>query len=114
LTEILQDKYKLFFICSEREEIGAKIDIKYKSYENVIIFNYNELNETDVNTIPIIVNNIYNKLIKCVGIDLDKELCIDRINKMNICYNEIKNKPFSYIDPFYELHGSHRNRTNHS
>jgi hypothetical protein len=41
---------------------------------------------------------------------LDKSTCIQRINAMNVRYEEIKHKPFTYIDDFYEIHGSHRNR----
>ena len=32
-----------------------------------------------------------------------------RIINMNKLYEEIKDKPFSYEDKFYGIHGSHRN-----
>ena len=35
---------------------------------------------------------------------------INRINNMNKRYLEIKNKPFEFVDKYYQLHGSHRNR----
>ena len=44
--------------------------------------------------------------------ELDREGCLTRIREMNARYNEIKDQPFEYIDPFYEIHGSHRNRGN--
>ncbi len=105
------EKYKLVFICSERQEKNYLIDQKYKTYDNVVIFDFNELNETSNNTIKQIVDNIYNKVQKVLSdIELDTAKCIERIKLMNIRYDEIKDKPFSYIDDFFEIHGSHRNR----
>ena len=104
--------------------------MKYKAYPNVIVFDFAELNESVENTLVKIVDNIYGKLSKlldgvmgsgseCVaspnlglnpGFDLNKPKCIERIKLMNQRYEEIKHKPFSYIDNFFEIHGSHRNR----
>ncbi len=108
--------YKLVFVCSERKEINKLIDPKYKTYDNTIVFSYEELNETENNSVPDIVDNIYTKVKKVLpgDIQLDKTKCIERINNMNIRYQEIKHKPFNYIDPFFEIHGSHRNRLNDS
>ena len=113
--DLLIDKYnhlyKLIFICSERKNLDIIMDIKYKTYKNVIIFDFNELNETIINPLPIIVDTIYNKVKNVlVNIELDKTKCIERIKSMNNKYEEIKNESFNYIDDFYGLHGSHRNR----
>ena len=108
-----EDQYNLYFICSERKEKGKFIDEKYKSYNNITLFDYEELNETSTNTIPIIINNIYNKIYNLdilKNVELDIIASINRIHDMNRCYEEIKNKSFDFIDDFYELHGSHRNR----
>ena len=103
--------YKLVFICSERQDMNLLIDEKYKIYDNVVTFDFNELNETSNNALTTIVDNIYNKVQKILtDVDLDKTTCINRINLMNIRYEKIKNKPFTYIDNFFEIHGSHRNR----
>jgi hypothetical protein len=103
--------YKLVFICSERQEKNYLIDEKYKKYNNVVIFDFNELNETNDNTLLKIVDNIYDKVKNVLSdIDLDKTTSIERIKLMNIRYEEIKENPFSYIDNFFEIHGSHRNR----
>jgi hypothetical protein len=111
-----KDKYELYFVCSERDNEYIYIDNKYKSYNNVIVFDFNELNETQDNTLPIIIDNIYNKLCKLLSkhnfIKLNKETGITRIKNMNKRYQEIKNKSFDYVDPFFEIHGSHRNRIN--
>lgn len=102
--------YKLYFICSERVEKNIIIDKKFKLYNNFIVFSYNELNETITNTIPIIIENIYNKINNILNIELNIEGGINRIIAMNKLYDEIKNKDFSYFDLFYIIHGSHRNR----
>jgi hypothetical protein len=106
-------KYKLVFICSERLEKNYLMDQKYKTYDNVVIFDFNELNETSNNTLIQIIDNIYNKVQNVLSdIELDTTKCIERIKLMNIRYDEIKNEPFSYVDNFFQIHGSHRNRKN--
>lgn len=112
--------YNLLFICSERQEKNYIIDDKYKKYNNVIVFDFNELNELNDNTLTKIVDNIYCKFdnmlckLKITNLHLNKTNCIERITHMNHRYEEIKNEPFTYIDKFFEIHGSHRNRTNMS
>jgi hypothetical protein len=104
------EKYKLYFICSERKEYNYLIENKYKSYKNVIIFDYYELNETETNSIQNIIENIYKKIQPILNISLNIESGVKRITQMNRRYNEIQKFPFSYIDKFFEIHGSHRNR----
>ena len=107
------NKYKVVFVCSERPQKNKLIDPKYKKYNNTIVFSYKELNETNNNSLVKIVDNIYKKVKKVLpeDIQLDKTKCIERINNMNIRYQKIKDKPFTYVDPFFEIHGSHRNRS---
>lgn len=102
--------YKLIFICSERKDMNIFMYERYKTYDNVVIFDFNELNETSVNSLIDIVDNIYNKINPLLNINLDKIKCVERIKLMNIKYEEIKNEPFYYVDDFFGLHGSHRNR----
>ena len=103
--------YKLIFICSQRKDMDIFMYERYKTYDNVVIFDFNELNETSINSLIDIVDNIYNKIKPLLNINLDKIKCVERINLMNIKYEEIKHQPFDYIDEFFGLHGSHRNRT---
>ena len=115
LIERFNKNYKLYFVCSERRSMNYLIDDKYKDYnkyKNVTIFDYNELNETSTNTIPKIMENIYEKISKMLGIELNVEGGVNRIAMMNTRYEEIKEYPFSYIDDFFEIHGSHRNKKN--
>jgi hypothetical protein len=102
--------FRVIFVCSERKELNLFIDPKYKRYPNVVVFDYTELNATEATPLPAVVDTIYSKLSPLLPIRLDKASCLQRLVAMNKRYEEIKQKPFSYIDPFFELHGSHRNR----
>ena len=106
------DQYKLVFICSQRPSLNKWIDPKYRTYKNVVIFNFTELNETTNNTLTQIVDNIYSKVKNVLPppMELNKGKCVERINKMNLRYEEIKHCSFDFVDDFFELHGSHRNR----
>jgi hypothetical protein len=110
LIEKYSLEYKLYFIASERKNRDIFIYDRYKTYPNVIVFDFDELNETNSNPLPTIVHTIYNKIHKLLPFELDKIKCLERLKTMNIRYDKIKNEPFSYIDEFYGLHGSHRNR----
>jgi len=103
-------QYKLYFICSERSEKNLIIPEKYKLYNNVVVFDFTELNETKENTIAKIIDHIYSKIHDILNIELNVESGINRIVLMNQRYEEIKTLPFDFIDPFFEIHGSHRNR----
>lgn len=105
-------KYDLYFVCSERAEKKYFINNKYKSYKRVMVFDFKELNESETNPVSKIVENIHDKINSVLNIELNIESGINRINEMNKRYEEIKSKPFSFIDDFYEIHGSHRNRKN--
>jgi len=104
------DKYNLFFVCSERKEQGIVIDHKFKFYKNVCVFDFNELNETSNNTVSDIIQHIFKKLSVMLPFELNIEGGLQRVNAMNIRYKEIHNSEFEYIDDFFEIHGSHRNR----
>jgi hypothetical protein len=113
-------KYKLFFVTSERYDykVKKKINHIYKNKKNVLIINYNEINETDNNSLDNIIEKIFHKFKNFLPKELipnkeDKHIKNNmkkRIVDMNNLYKKIKNKPFSYYDNFYHIHGSHRNR----
>jgi hypothetical protein len=111
IQKMFQDTYEVFFVCSERKERGYFLDAKYKLYPNAVFFDYDELNETDTNTLQNIIDCIYNKTKDVLKIDMNVERGKERIDNMNKLYEEIKNKPFEYHDEFYQIHGSHRNRS---
>lgn len=99
----------LYFVCSER---GAmRFNDYYRNFKNVVIFNYDELNETITLSLKTIVDNIYKKLSRSLTrIMLNKSNAYMRLQMMNERYKEIEYEPFDYTDPFYNLHGSHRRR----
>jgi|TARA_B100000085_G_scaffold285482_1_gene321657 hypothetical protein len=105
---------KWYFVCSERRSLKPPriIDPKYYQKENLLRIQFEELNETPEYSLKQIVENLYSKLKNLLPPDvkLDKESATKRIISMNERYEEIKNKPFSYYDEFYHIHGSHRNR----
>lgn len=107
LYDLYSKNYKVVFICSERKDMKITIDEKYKTYNNVLTFDFNELNET-CNTLVEITDIIYNKVkIFLPEIEIDKTNCLGRLKLLNARYEEIKKEGFSYVDPFFQLHGSH-------
>jgi hypothetical protein len=116
IVEQFSEKYNLFFISSERKDKNLLINDHFKSYDNICIFQYEELNETQENNVSVIAENIYNKVNNLLNekfnlnIKLDKEKCINRINEMNQKVIELKDKPFYYVDQYYHVHGSHRTK----
>ena len=112
LIRYYKKDYNLFFVCSQRPEKNLFIDPKYKTYSNVIVFDFDELNETTVKSLASIVKNISDRVSQKNEWSLyfNNTNAVERIKNMNKRYQEIKNKPFSYEDPFFGIHGSHRNR----
>lgn len=111
--------YKCYFVVSERNDSKEKamINQKYKKYDNVLIINYDEIKDTTNNDmLNNITNNLFAKFQKFIPINTSankeeiKKNMSERIKNMNKKYEEIKNKPFSYHDKFYHIHGHHKNR----
>lgn len=111
IMNTFSDNYNVYFVCSERGDLV--IDAKYKQMNNVLTFDYDtELLETYENPLENIINNAYSKLKTFFpdNVILSKDGALTRIRNMNEFYETMKTKPFSLIDDFYELHGSHRSR----
>lgn len=114
-------EYDLYFIMSERNDSKVKklIDSKYKSYSNVLIFNYEDINITKSLTLERLIEYSFNKFYKFFPIDtipiIEKEHIkknmINRIENMNKITEQIKDRSFEYWDKFYGVHGGHRNRS---
>lgn len=105
--------YDVYIYSSIRKELNLTIDNKYRSNSKIFIIEYKNLLETENNNI----NNIINNILKPIKSILDKynlsyniNNAITRIKNMNITQKNITNKSFDYIDHFYHIHGSHRNR----
>ena len=113
-------QYKLFFIMSERNDskIKAEINNEYKKKSNVLVINYNNLLETNNNSIKNIIDYIFNEFNNFIPKELkpnkDDDLIKDdmtkRFKKVNETVELMKDKPFSQWDKFTGIHGHHRNR----
>lgn len=110
-------QYTIIFVGSNRDN-HPKIDSKYNKYNNMLIIDYTDINETSINTLEHIVDFTFQKFqeiipkeIRYVESDIQtKQNMITRITNMNKLTKEIKDKPFAYWDKFYGIHGSHQNR----
>lgn len=108
------DIYDLYFIISDRGDYDWD---KYYQYEKTLFISYDELLENKDNMLSYIVENLYTKtkefLPKQYTIYLRDNICIqngiNRINNMNSKYEKIKDKPFEFVDKYYQIHGHHRN-----
>ena len=110
-------EYNLYFVCSTRPN-HPPISAEYAKWNNVLIFSFAELNETNTHSLDDICNNFYNK---CVNFfprqmlpqgdeDELKSQIKKRITGMNQRYQEIKHESFGVTDPLYQIHGHHRGR----
>jgi hypothetical protein len=109
-----KEKYpdeKLYFIATERDGYG-RIEKKYHSCRDVIIFNYNELLETENYSVKDIVDDAHERLLKFLTNDviLNKDDAVKRIHHMNEIVEYCKYRPFEHCDSLTNIHGSHRNR----
>ncbi len=109
ISRALKDHYRLYFVCSERG--GNRFDNRFRSWPNVAIFDYSELNETAELPLVTIIDNIYTKVSRLIpGLTFSRLGALRRVATMNERYDEIKNFSFDFVDDFYQLHGSHRTR----
>lgn len=112
-------QYHIIFIGSNREN-HPKISDKYNKYNNVLVIDYKDINETATNSLDKIVDFTFDKFQKIIPSELrhtndnikTKQNMLTRITNMNKVTKEIKDKPFAYWDKFYGIHGSHQNRKN--
>ena len=113
-------QYKLFFIMSERNDskIKAEINNEYKKKSNVLVINYNNLLETNNNSIKNIIDYTFNEFNNFIPKELkpnkDDDLIKDdmtkRFKKVNETVELMKDEPFRKWDKFTGIHGHHRNR----
>ncbi len=107
LNYLLGKKYNTFFVCSERAPNHFLEDLKVLS--NVAVLDYTDLNNVPV---PEVCERLHAVITDMIPyLDLSISNCIARVEAMNRRYLEIADLPFSYVDPFYQLHGSHRYRS---
>jgi len=108
------NKYNLYFIISDRGDYDWS---DYYHYENALFIKYEELLETKDNSLEKISKNVYAKVKEVLPEEFmiqNREKTsiqngINRITNMNDRYTKIKDKPFEYVDKYYQIHGHHKN-----
>jgi len=110
INEACGNTYEYWIISSNR-------DLKqYQcAHSNFISFDYEQLLETETNSIEMIVNTVAQKLKAVlphsITQHMDVNTSINRIKEMNTFYETVKTQPFEYFDKFYCIHGKHRRTT---
>lgn len=107
--------YSLYFVCTERNDQKIKshfIPKQYKQMLNVLCIPYEDILVTESQKLNDVIKKIYEKVVNFLPpeMDLNYQQGYDRVVAMNNLYQKIKDKPFSYFDNFYGLHGGHRSR----
>lgn len=105
-----------YIICSERDR---KYNIPENIKKRILVIKYDEINGTENDeNLKKMIDMMYEKLKKFLPPILFaeneiimKSNCIERIRNMDIFTESVKDKPFSYYDKFYGIHGHHRNRS---
>lgn len=108
------DQYDLYFIISDRGDYDWD---KYYQYDNCLFISFDDLLENETNLLSTIVTNVYTKMNELLPKeymiynrkDVSIQNGINRINNMNSRYEKIKDKPFEFVDKYYQIHGHHRN-----
>ena len=97
--------FQTYFVCSERSP--SRFHDRFRAMPNAVFIDYEEL----VRPVPIVCSHLYDRVAAMIPwLPLSAEACMDRLDAMNARYEEIKRLPFSYVDPYFNLHGSHRSR----
>ena len=94
---------------------------KIYNRDNIVVLEYSELlykseynphsNKSVERVINYVANEIENKFLDIKITEHQRKSSHERVLNMDKMYESIKHKPFQYFDPFYHIHGSHRNRT---
>jgi len=102
-------KFFTYVITSDRD--GYKQILPNKKRKRLVRIPYNVLVTGDEQNIA---RNVYNILRKKILNLPDEETAVknsgERLKNMNERYLQIKDKNFHFIDPKYQIHGSHRAR----
>ena len=107
-------KYNLYFIISDRGDYDWS---DYYHYENALFIKYEELLATHENTLEKISKNVHTKVKEVLPDEfmiqnrenISIQNGINRITNMNERYVKIKDKPFEFVDKYYQIHGHHKN-----
>ena len=108
----------VYSVVSERRP-DRLLDRTDSVHHKVLIVDFDTLNETPDHSLQDIAADFVTRLRAFLPArafpDLDDAAltarAVSRIKAMNEVYARISDQPFSVVDPFYHIHGSHRGRT---
>ena len=110
INQACGNTYEYWIISSSRDS-----KIYQCAHSNFISFEYEQLLETETNSVEIIVDTVAQKLKAVlphsITHHMDVNGSINRIKEMNTFYETIKTQRFGYFDNFYCIHGKHRRTT---
>lgn len=94
---------------------------KIYNRDNILVLEYSELlykskynphsNKSVEQVVNYVANEIENKFPDIKITEHQRKSSHGRVLNMDKVYESIKHKPFRYVDKFYHIHGSHRNRS---
>jgi hypothetical protein len=106
--------YVPYFVCSERPAKNILLPEHVRTRAGVLVFAYVELNATEEYPLEHVVTHVVDKLRDFLPVDIMNRAkpinAIQRLVDMNTRAAQIAEMPFSYYDPFFHIHGHHRNR----
>lgn len=113
-------QYDMYFVMTERddEKMTRVICDADKERKNVLVVNYDDINETTALCMDTIVDDMYDRFSKFFPEEIrpsgKKRKITDNMNTrvyhMNKMVEQIKDMPFHICDEYYGVHGGHRNR----
>lgn len=111
LSRVFAD-YCVYFVTSIRPEKNLMIDEALREQmPNLVIVDYDLLTGDVAVAVRNVVHLLRPKFPKELLAIMDQKAAVNRVCLMNERYNQIKYLGFNeYYDPFYKLHGHHRNR----
>jgi len=101
---------KTIYVSLRRAGVGDPYIIDDPGTGN-LVFDYDRLRYESENELREVVEHVKIRLSPCLpGVRFDTEAAVSRVQRMDERCLDIKDKPFSYVDPFFHIHGSHRGR----
>ena len=111
-----------FYVAANRAEKGISIDAEYCEYDNVLCFDYDDFaykpdemdDEDSLEVISDIVERVKtgleHKFPLLRNVDMSVEEATKRVKLMEKATEEMAGKSFKEHEPYFGIHGGHRNR----
>lgn len=104
-------QYTIYYVASVRPSRGKINHKKYvKTVPRFIAIDYDLISGDVEESVDNVVRTLQQLLPTELMAVANKETAVGRIKAMNDRYDQIKDLPFVEYDPFFKIHGHHRNR----